>query len=455
MDNSLDQYLSLLDGHLAEIDAHAPAALNVLRPAAIGALRAFGRFPRRGDEGFPDADPAGMLAPDYGVNIARVNIPADVAASFRCDVPNVSTLTAVVVADSFHATSTLVKNMPEGLTVMSLARAAEEHPELIEKYLNRLAADSTATSALNTALLQDGVFIHVRRGVRLEKAVQIVNIFSAQAAMMAVRRVLVVAEEGSAVKVLLCDHSQRSDVDYLSSEVVEIFAGEGSSVEFYDIEESTPRTRRLAEVFVAQEKDSSYFSTSASLNGGDTYNALRLRLEGEGASAELGSLVIASGSRRVDNNVLLTHAAPRCTSRQLFKYALFDSAHGAFGGKVVVNEGAYRTDAAQTNRNLLAGPDATMHTDPQLEIYCDDVKAGHGAATGQLDTRALFYMQSRGIPEAEARRMLVQAFMMDVAEGIRLDALRDRMRLLVEKRLGGDISASCAECHAGTAPACK
>lgn len=171
MDNSLDQYLSLLDGHLAEIDAHAPAALNALRPAAIGALRAFGRFPRRGDEGFPDADPAGMLAPDYGVNIARVNIPADVAASFRCDVPNVSTLTAVVVADSFHATSTLVKNMPEGLTVMSLARAAEEHPELIKKYLNHLAADSTATSALNTALLQDGVFIHVRRGVRLEKAV--------------------------------------------------------------------------------------------------------------------------------------------------------------------------------------------------------------------------------------------------------------------------------------------
>lgn len=446
MENSIRQYTDLIRDNRDVLDAHAPALINALRPAALKALEDYGRLPRRGDEGFPNADPSVMFAPDYGVNLSRLNIQADVAASFRCDVPNISTLTAVVTGDIFHPTSTLLKNMPAGLTVMSLARAAVEYPSIVEKYLNTLAKNSTATSALNTALLQDGVFIRADRNVRVNKAVQIVNIFSAPSAMMAVRRMLVVAEEGSSLRLLVCDHTQRNDNDYLSSEVIEIFAAENSQVEFYDIEESGTRTRRMSEVYVHQEKDSRFYSTSASLSGGDTRNSMRLSLSGKGASAELGGLVIAADKRHIDNNVLLTHSAPCCTSRQLFKYALFDSARGAFGGKVVVKEGAVHTDAAQTNRNLLVGTDSTMHSDPQLEIYCDDVKASHGAATGQLDNNALFYMRSRGIPEETARRMLVQAFMMDVADGIRLDALRDRMRLLVEKRLGGDSSAACAEC---------
>ncbi|MDE6311700.1 MAG: Fe-S cluster assembly protein SufD [Muribaculaceae bacterium] len=448
MENSLTQYLDLLDSHLATIDSKAPALFNALRPTAIETLRNAGRFPRTGDEDVPNANPAQMFAPDYGINIDRRPIPADVAASFRCDVPNVSTLTAIVVGDTFHPTSTLLHNLPQGLTVMSLARAAAEHPQLVEPYLNKLAADSSASAALNTALLQDGVLIHAARGVRVDKAVQIVSIFSTQAPMLAVRRILVVAEEGSSVRVLLCDHSQRNDVDYMSSQVVEAFVGQGASVELYDVEESSARTRRMSETFVRQERDSSFVSVGCSLCGGDTANSVSLDLAGEGAETELNALVIAAGERHIDNRIRLAHCAPHCRSRQLFKYALFDNARGAFGGKVVVAEGAVRTDAAQTNRNLLIGDQSTMHSAPQLEIYCDDVKASHGATTGQLDERALFYMQSRGIPREEARRMLVQAFMMDVADTIRLDALRDRMRLLVEKRLGGDAAASCSECSA-------
>lgn len=452
MENYLNQYIELLDDSRSIIDAHAPKALNYLRQEAVDAIKAFGRLPKKGDEGYNDADPHSMLAPDYGLNISRVNIPADVAASFRCDIPNVSTLTAVVVGDAFHPAATLQKNLPDGVEVMSLARAADLYPDITAKYLNSLARNSTPMAALNTALLQDGVFIRVRRGVELEKAVQIVNIFSAPASYMAVRRILVIAEEASSLRLLLCDHTQRRDHDYAASQVIEIHAAEGARVELYDVEESSPRTRRINEIFADQKKDSSFSMTSSSLAGGDSLNRIRINLAGEGASAELAAMVIASGERRVDNNVVLSHAAKHCTSRQLFKYALFDNARGAFGGKVVVNEGAVRTDAAQTNRNLLIGDNATMHSDPQLEIYCDDVKASHGATTGQLDAQALFYMRSRGIPEDEARRMLVQAFMMDVVDSIRLDALRDRMRLLVEKRLGGsDPAASCADCSA----ACK
>ena len=145
-------------------------------------------------------------------------------------------------------------------------------------------------------------------------------------------------------------------------------------------------------------------------------------------------------------NVELTHSVPDCTSTQNFKFSLSGKSKGAFGGKIVVKEGAVRTNAAQTNRNLIASDDARMTTAPQLEIYCDDVKCSHGATTGQLDPLALFYMRSRGIPEAEARLMLTQAFMADVIEGVRLPALKDRLRQLVEMRFSGT-QGSCSACH--------
>lgn len=446
--NSLTQYIDLYRAMGATIDAHAPEVMNRLRPAAFEALEKAGTLPLRGTEGYEKSDVAGMFAPDFGLNLERKAFPVDVAASFHCDVPNISTLLGLVVNDSFVAGKTLDRNLPEGLEVMSLAQAAREYPDLVGAHLNRLAADRTATAALNTLLLQDGVFIRARRGCRPEKAVQIVNIFNAAMPLMAVRRVLLVAEEDSAVRVLFCDHSQNPDTDYLSSQVIEVFAAQGSSVELYDIEESSARTRRMSEMFVSQDARSRVSFNGATLYAGLTRNNFNIDVNGDHAETELSGLVIGSGDEVIDNSVSLRHHSHHCTSRQLFKYALFDRANGAFGGKIIVDEGAVRTDAAQNNRNLLASTDARMHAAPQLEIYCDDVKCSHGATTGQLDARALFYMRSRGIPEEEARMMLVQAFMVDVINGISLDALRDRMRMLVEKRLSGT-SAACSSC-AGT-----
>lgn len=450
--NSLDQYLKLLTNERATIDAHAPRVLNRLRPAAMEVLKTAGAFPAPLADVAPDLNE--MFAPDYGLNISRVKMPLDAAATFRCDIPHVSTLTALVAGDAFAVTDTLARNLPRGVQVMSLARAALTMPELVEPYLNRLAADSTVTAALNTAFVQDGVLIHVDAGVQLDKAIQVVNIFHSPQSLMAVRRILIVAERDSAVKILLCDHSQRADVDYLSSQVVEIFANTGSRVELYDIEETTPCTRRICETFVRQHASAQVRLGGASLSGGDTLNLFTNRLEGPDCSLNMASMILGTGERRVGNISTLHHYAPGCFSRQLFKYALFDRACGTFGGKVFVHPGAVHTDAAQTNRNLLAAPDACMQSDPQLEIYCDDVKCSHGATTGQLDERALFYMRSRGIPEDEARRMLVQAFIMDVVEAFSFDALRERMKMLVEKRLGAGgnpHSGSCADCSASCA----
>lgn len=446
--NVLTQYLKLYTDNRSLIEASCAAPLNNLREPALKALKDFGTMPARGSEGYAKVAPAELFAPDYGVNISRLKFAVDVARSFHCDVPSISTLLGIVVNDTFHATDMLRRNVPEGVEVMSLAAAAAAHPELVARYLGRLSDNRTAATALNTLLMQDGVFIHIGAGVRAPKAIQIVNIFNAAAPLMAVRRVLVVAEERSSARILFCDHSQSADTHYLSSQVIEVYAAPGAEVEIYDLEESSELTSRFSEMYVRQQRDSSVVLSGNTLSCGRTRNSYSVDVAGDGASATLGGFAIGSEDQNIENVVDLHHTACHCTSRQLFKYALFENAQGAFGGKITVEQGAMFTDAVQTNRNLLASPSARMHSEPQLEIYCDEVKCGHGATTGQLDERALFYMRSRGIPEDEARMMLIQAFMVDVIDTIALESLRERLHRLVEKRLSG-ASASCASCQGG------
>lgn len=444
--NSLRQYIELYDANRTAIDAGCGAPLlNSLRPAARAALE-HAHLPRRGDEGYERTSPSDMLAPDYGLNIGRLQLPVDVTTSFRCDIPAVSTLMAFVVNDTFVPSRTLTERLPEGVRFMSLARAARECPGLVEPYIN-LGADTVA-GRLNTLLLQDGVLLHIGRGVRLQKPLQLVNIFSSPTDLMAVRRLLIVAEEDSEAQLLVCDHTQDSDHRYMSLQTVQIHVADRASFELYDLEESSSLTSRLSSLYASQGTDSSLTVNGSTLSGGTTRNDYRIDLEGCGCRSMLAGMAVATGVQTVDNCSIVTHHAGRCHSDQLFKYVLDDRSVGAFEGSIVVKEGAALTEAYQNNRNLLASSEARMHTRPQLEIYCDDVKCSHGAATGQIDQQALFYMRTRGIPEHEARVMLMQAFMADVIATIHPEGLRDRLRLLVERRFHGRSSATCADCGA-------
>lgn len=445
--NALTQYLDLYAAHRDAIDARAPEAFNRLRPAAAEALRAAGRLPRKGDEGYARTDIDALFAHDFGINIMRVPAPVDVAASLRCDVPNISTLMGVVAGDEFRPTASLQRNLPAGVRLMSLAEAARKEPALVEPYLGRLSAAGDAATQLNTLLAQDGVLLHVAAGVQCEKPLQLINIFNAGVPSLAPRRVLVVLERGASAGLLVCDHSQRDDVDYLSAEVTEVFLAPGARLDYCHLEESTARTARVSHLYAALDADARLNLNGTTLCGGRTRNAYTVDLNAAGAEVSLAGMVIAGDSQHTDNDTLVRHHAPHCSSRQLFKYIVDDDASGAFRGLVRVDHGAAFTEAHQTNRNLLASDRATMHTEPQLEIYCDEVKCGHGATTGQLDAQALFYMRTRGIPEAEARMMLMQAFMADVIDTVSIASLRDRLRLLVERRLSGD-RRGCGECSA-------
>lgn len=443
--SSLKQYLDLYRDGKGTLEANAPQWLNSPREEAARFLEAAGRFPHKGEEGYEKTSINEMFAPDFGVNISRVDIAADIAASFRCDVPNITTLLAIVVNDRFVPTDTLLHNLPEGVTVCSLRQA---DPAVVDRYLGKVLDRRDTALSFNELLLQDGVFIHVAKGVEVNRPIQIVDIFAGPAPLFSPRRVLVVAEEGSRVAILKCDHTQNCDVKYASSEIIEIYAGENASVDWYDLEESTPLTARWSQLRCRQEKGSSVNICGSTLTNGSTRNEYLVEVKGNGCQTRLSGMAIGSGSQHIDNNTYLLHASDRCHSDQLFKYVLDDEATGAFEGLIEVGKHARFNEAYQSNRNMLASDGARMHTKPQLLIYNDDVKCSHGAATGQLDGAALFYMQSRGIPQAEARKMLMQAFMVDVVEKITLDNLRDRLRHLLELRFsGGCADAACATCH--------
>ncbi len=445
--NSLTQYIELFDANRDTINAHAAEPMNRLRDRALDTLRD-ARFPDRSDEGFEKTSINDMFAPDFGLNISRVNLPVDIAATFRCDVPNMSTLLGIVANDKFVPTDTLVRNIPNGVKVMSLAEAMKSCPELVEDAYATVAPLDNVGVAFNTLFVQDGVFIHIGRGVRCEKPIQIVNIFNSATPLLAVRRVLIVAEPDSKVNVLVCDHSKADGVNYLSSQVVEIVCRSGSEVEYSDIEESSADTSRYSQMFVRQENGSSFKSNTSTLLNGSTRNEFNIAIEGEHCSCGLYGMAIGSGKQHIDNLSSVTHAAPRSASNQLFKYVLDDDATGAFEGGIEVTPAAPFTEAYQSNNNILASEGARMHSKPQLLIYNDDVKCSHGATTGQLNNEAMFYMQARGIPFAEARTMLMQAFMVDVINTLSLEGVRDRLRHLVEKRFDGTLGAchTCRQC---------
>ena len=441
---AVDQYISLWNEHHALVDSNAPEALNSLRGAAAEVL-AHNGFPALNEEIYRHSDFEKILSPDYGINIGRVRINVNPAESFRCDVPMLSTSLFLVVNDSFAETSGCRDMLPAGVEIASLAAFAKSNPDFVKRYYGSVADISNPIVALNTLFCQDGVVIHVKKGIKVEPTLQIVNIFNNNTPLLAARRVLIVMDEDSEAKVLFCDHTQSPDVEFCSVQVVEIVAAEGSRLDFYDLEESSKRTSRLSSLWLRQLAGSEVLLDSMTLYNGTTRNEFFTRFAGSHARLRMLGMGIEDESRRLDTYSRISHDCPDCSSDELFKYVVDGDAVGSFAGLIYVAEGAVKTEAYQSNRNLVGSDTAKMHSKPQLEIYNDDVKCSHGTAIGQLDENQLFYMMTRGISGEEAKLMLKQAFMSDVIDGVSLPPLRDRLKLMIERRFAGEQTA-CASC---------
>lgn len=441
------QYIDLFTQYEALICQQSADILNAPRAKAFADFERQG-FPTRKQEKYKYTDVGKFFEPDYGLNLNRLEFPVNPYEVFKCDVPNMSTSLYFVVNDSFDKHVHPSAQLPEGVIVGSLKDMAEAHPELVKGYYGKLADTSKdAVTAFNTMFAQDGVLVYIPKHTVVERPIQLVNILRADVNFMVNRRILIVLEAGAQAKMLVCDHAM-DEVNFLFTQVVEVFAGEGAVFDFYELEETHNSTVRFSNLYVRQEAGSNVLLNGMTLHNGTTRNTTEVQLAGRGAEVCLCGMAIADKNEQVDNNTFIDHQVPDCTSNELFKYVLDDQAVGAFAGKVLVREGAQHTNSQQTNRNLCATRESRMYTQPQLEIYADDVKCSHGATVGQLDENALFYMQQRGVSLKEARLLLMFAFVNEVVDHIRMDALKDRLHLLVEKRFRGELNKckGCAIC---------
>lgn len=389
---------------------------------------------------------------DYGLNLNRLEIPTNPYQVFHCGVPGIQSYLYFLINDVFYREQSVRnESLPEGVVVCSMAEAKAQHPEWVSPYLNHQVERKQAVEMLNGMFAQDGFFIYVPDGVKLEYPIQIVNVMHTPVPMMATAHNLVVMGKESKAQVVVCDHTM-DDIACCANRITEVVVGEGAQYEHYKLEDTNEKMCNLSSLLIAQQAGSEVLANIITLRNGTTRNLIRIHQNGAEAKTCLCGMVVSAGKQSTTNITALTHHSTGGKSEELFKYVLDGESKGHFEGLLVVAPNAQKTDANQTNRNLLLSSSARMRTLPQLEIYADDVHCSHGASTGQLDEQALFYMRQRGISPKEAYLLLMNAFLSDVIAHIRVEKLQERITALVDKRLR-HLEAGCESCQeCGTLP---
>ena len=345
-------------------------------------------------------------------------------------------------------------NLPPGVRVGSLAQSIVQDDASLEPHLGRyLNIERDAFSALNTAFIEDGAYVYLPRGTVLEAPICFLFIsLPGKDPEMTNPRNLIVAENATEASIVEDYVSLGSGVSF-SNVVTELVAGEDAVISHYMIEREDRQTFNVSTLRSQQSRSSNVSSHSVLLGGGLVRNNIHPVLAGEGGECLINGLFIGNGHQHMDNYMLVEHASPHCGSRQFYNGILDGHSHGVFHGRIIVHKDAQKTDAKQTNRNLLLSDDAQIDTKPQLEIYADDVKCTHGATIGQVEENALFYMRSRGIEETEARSLLLLAFANECLDRMKCAPVRDYLRDLVQGWLPGTTASTNGKSAAAGEPA--
>lgn len=333
--------------------------------------------------------------------------------------------------------------LPKGVTVAGLAAQLASKPQQVEPHLGRyLNTQRDAFAALNTAFLEDGGFVHMAKNTVLEEPIHLLFVSTAhEAPTMSHPRNLIVVEEGSQATIIE-EYVSLGGAPALCNTATELIAGDNAVVSHYMIGREDVEAFNVSTLRMEQGRSSSIASHSVLIGGALVRNNVHPVLAGEGAECLINGLFIGNGSQHLDNYMLVEHAQPHCGSRQFYNGILDGSAHGVFHGRIVVHKDAQKTDAKQTNRNLLLSAQAQIDTKPQLEIYADDVKCTHGATIGQIEENPLFYLRSRGIDEASARRLLLLAFASECLDRMKEGPARNHVETLIHAHLLNLLSSS-------------
>jgi Fe-S cluster assembly protein SufD len=340
----------------------------------------------------------------------------------------------VFVNGRFAARLSHLGDLPEGTVVASLADALARTPEKVEPYLGRLAGLANPFAALNTAFVDDGALVWVPRGVVVPGTIHLLYLGSPEDGRPTVSypRNLIVAGENSQVTLV---ETYAGTGAYFTCAVTEMVAGPNAVVDHYKVQRESVDAFHMATFQIEGQRNSLPSSHSISIGGGLVRNDVNAVLAGEGIDCILNGLYLAEGRQHVDNHMRVEHAKPHCASHELYKGILDGRARSVFNGLIYVHKGAQKTDAKQSNRNLLLSRDAIANSNPQLEIFADDVRCTHGSTVGQLDEDAIFYLRSRGIGAEAARSLLTYAFASDIVERIKVDPIRKDLEELLFTRL--------------------
>lgn len=430
----LESYLHSFSAFAKETASLAPPWLRTLRESAFARFCAVG-FPTTRDEDWRFTNVAAVAAAPFRL-APETTVPFTVSDLVRWRMKG-AVARLVFVDGRFAPQLSTWGPLPEGVTVNSLRKEIVNGTQTVADHMGRyLDIERDPFCALNTAFAGDGAYVHVSRGAAVEQAIHLlfISTSSGAPAMTHPRNLIVVEDQGQA-SIVEEYVSFGADTPAFANAVTELVAGGNATVAHTLIEREHLQTCNFSTLRIEQARSANVASHSLLLGGGLVRNNVHPVLAGEGAECLINGLFIGSGRQHLDNYMLVEHRSPHCASRQFYNGILGGRGHGVFHGRIIVRQGAQKTDAKQTNRNLLLSDDAQIDSKPQLEIYADDVKCTHGATIGQIGEDALFYLRSRGIGEADARRLLLQAFAGECLDRMKAGSLRDYAQALVQARL--------------------
>ncbi len=431
------KYVEAWNDSIAGNASSVPDNIHALRESAIATFGEIG-FPttRRGNEDWKYTDIRSIanaayasLAPDPANRVATADLDQHIMGG---EVWN----RLVFVDGHWLPGLSSLPSLPPEVTAMSLANAMSSHPQLVATDLAQHARfQDNGFTALNTAFLQDGALLTIPDGIEVEEPIHLIFLSSGleQGSVSHPRTLVTLGANAKAT--VIESYGGLVDAPYLANSVSEFVLGPGAHLETFHLQQHSPQGNHIGSTQVKLAKDSSFTAGAFDFGGNISRNSLNVTLEGVGSSCNLYGLYMTNNSQHVDNQVLVDHAAPHTTSRQVYKGVLDGYSRGVFHGNITVRKEAQKTDALQMDKNLLLSDNAEADTKPALWIYADDVKCGHGATCGKLDDTAMFYLRSRGLNEESARRMLIHAFANEVLDNVGLTPLRVHLEQVVSSSL--------------------
>ncbi len=429
---NLEKYLESFTAFAKRSSGHGQPWLRKLREDAFARFCETG-FPTTHDEDWRFTSVSAIARTAFSFGQPAVHLSNSDLKQWRLEG---AAAQLVFVDGKFVRGLSIFGNLPAGITVSGLKEEIEKHAPALEAHLGRyLNVQRDAFCALNTAFAEDGAFVHVGRGVSLDAPIHLLFVSTAADAprMIHPRNLLIFEQESEATVVE--DYVSLGGGTVLCNSATELIAGANSTIAHYMVERESLDAFNISTLRIQQERSANVASHSLLLGGGLVRNNVHPVLAGEGGECLINGIFVGDGHQHLDNYMHVEHASPHCSSRQFYNGILDGHAHGVFHGRIVVHKDAQKTDAKQTNRNLLLSDDAQIDTKPQLEIYADDVKCTHGATIGQIEENALFYLQSRGIDEISARKLLLQAFASECLERMKPGVARTHAERLIHEHL--------------------